>query len=237
MLDAPAPNAPGPAPWFATLPPPTRAQLLAHGATRAALDGSVLFAEGTPARCAHVVLSGRVGLMASGGTASHTVIDLAGPDEVLMLSCALLGQACAASGVALGACRLLDIPAAALRVLSAQDAALGAALVDALAHDCARMVEELKDLKLRDGIGRVARWLVSQGAAAGEAGGRVALLDPKALLARRLGMTPESFSRTLAALEARGLIRRLGRAVALSDRAGLAALVHGQAASCFTPPR
>lgn len=226
MLDAPAQDAPGPAPWFPALPAPTRARLLALSATRAAQDGSVLFAEGAPARFAHVVLAGRVGLLASGGTASQTVIELAGPEAVLMLGCALLGQPCPASGVALGACRLLDIPAAGLRAEAAHDAALGAALVDALARDCGRMVEQLKDLKLRDGIGRVARWLVSQDGA-GAADARVPLLDPKALLARRLGMTPESFSRTLAELEARGLIRRLGRAIALSDPAGLAALVHG----------
>jgi len=72
------------------------------------------------------------------------------------------------------------------------------------------------DLKLHDSRTRVGRWLAD--AAKGAGGTRIKLSVPKAMLARNLGMTPESFSRALAALQAAGAIAATGSSIAILNR-------------------
>jgi DNA-binding MarR family transcriptional regulator len=86
-----------------------------------------------------------------------------------------------------------------------------------LARHWRLMVEQVVDLKLRSAERRVARFLarrVPEEAGAGPA----ELPEARGAIAARLGMTAETLSRTLNALEARGAIRLSGKRADVVDR-------------------
>ena len=113
--------------------------------------------------------------------------------------------------------RVLMIPAETCREGLSEDPALGRAMVELLARHWRMMVDQVVDLKLRSSERRVARFLarrVPEEAGAGPA----ELPEPRGAIAARLGMTPETLSRTLKALEARGLIRLSAKRADVIDR-------------------
>jgi CRP/FNR family transcriptional activator FtrB len=84
------------------------------------------------------------------------------------------------------------------------------------------MLLDLKSLKIRTSIERLADWLIT--AADGQHNGSAEFRLPfgKRTLASRLGMTPECLSRSLRALAAHGVNVR-GREVKVTDRPALTA--------------
>jgi CRP/FNR family transcriptional activator FtrB len=82
------------------------------------------------------------------------------------------------------------------------------------------MVDQVVDLKLNSVEVRVGRFLarrISEEAGAGCA----SLPEPRSAIAARLGMTPETLSRTLHALENKGKLRRTVRGPVVADRSAL----------------
>lgn len=180
---------------------------------------AVLFEEGAEAGMAHLVLSGRVGLVASGGTDHETVIEIFGPGSLLVVPAVILSLPYLVSGVVMAESRIMMIRAEHFRAMLDSEPAFARAVVDMLAGHWRLLIEQIKDLKLRDAPERLARWLLHQ--AETQTARVVELGEPKRVIARRLGMTPESFSRAIAALEGAGAIRVEGRSIAVLRRAAL----------------
>lgn len=84
------------------------------------------------------------------------------------------------------------------------------------------MVDQVVDLKLRSAEQRLARFLARR-VPNGQDAGPADLAEPRGALAGRLGMTPETLSRSLAALESRGTIRVSPRRADVLDRNELTA--------------
>lgn len=207
-------------PLFAGLDDRGLARLLDGSVTHLLPKGALLFEEGAEAAWVHVLLSGRVALTATGGTAQATVIEVFGPGEMVVAPAAILGMPYLVGGQVVQDARVLHIPAAVLRRELDQQPRFARAMVDMLARHWRLLVELMTELKVRDGRARLARFLVRRAAEAGDT--TVRLAEPKALLARRLGMTPESLSRALAALEASGAIAVAGQAITVRDAGSLA---------------
>jgi CRP-like cAMP-binding protein len=91
------------------------------------------------------------------------------------------------------------------------------------------LVSDFEGATLHGAAGRAAAYLESL-APDGDAPGVARLPATKTLLASRLGMTKETFSRVLRELSQQGLIRVGRREIALLDRAGLQQLASGAAA-------
>jgi len=108
--------------------------------------------------------------------------------------------------------RLLRIEASTLRAAMRADGRVAVALLASIAHHTEMLCGEVRSIKALSGPQRVAEFLVAEAhrVAGSGASGRVALRLPyeKALVARRLGMTPESFSRALATLRGQGVVVR-----------------------------
>ena len=102
----------------------------------------------------------------------------------------------------------------------AEDIALSRASVAALARHWRLMVEQVVDLKLRSAEQRLLRFLARRLPESDDAT-HTDMPEPRAAIAGRLGMTPETLSRLLASLEAQDLIRSEGRRIAVPDRARL----------------
>jgi CRP/FNR family transcriptional activator FtrB len=92
------------------------------------------------------------------------------------------------------------------------------AAMEQMARQWRLMIDQVVDLKTRDATQRAARFVARRLAAAR---GEVDLPEPRAAIAARLGMTPESLSRALHGLEDAGLLRLQGRRVDVPDRAAL----------------
>jgi CRP/FNR family transcriptional regulator, transcriptional activator FtrB len=90
------------------------------------------------------------------------------------------------------------------------------------------MLLDLKSLKVRTSIERLADWLINAGEANGNEEFR--LTFGKRTLASRLGMTPECLSRSLRTLADRG-VTVSGRKVMITDRAALAGVARATTAA------
>jgi CRP/FNR family transcriptional activator FtrB len=194
-----------------------RAKLLAGSVASHVAKGAALFAEGEVLEAVPLLLAGRVALTAAGQGGQRAVITLLGEGDLVAMPPMLLGQPAQVGAVATMASHVLALDAARIRAALAEEPRLCAQALAMLARHWSLLIEQMKDLKLHDSRTRVARWLAAN--AAGTGGGAIKLAAPKAMLARNLGMTPESFSRALASLEAAGAISAAGSSIAILDRA------------------
>lgn len=207
-------------PFFAAAGEAAMARLLRPSFTQQLPRGAVLFDQHEMPNFLHLLLAGSVGLQARDEAGAETVVEIFGAGELFLAPAAILGLPYLASGAALTDIRVLMIPADAFREGIVEDPALGRAAIETLARHWRLMVDQVVDLKLRSAERRVARFLarrVPEEAGAGVAG----LPEPRGAIAARLGMTPETLSRTLNALEAQGAIRLSPREAHVVDRARL----------------
>ncbi|MCU0985680.1 MAG: helix-turn-helix domain-containing protein [Acetobacteraceae bacterium] len=193
-----------------------RAKLLAGSTASHVPKGAPLFSEGEVLGTVPLLLAGRAALTAAGQGGQKAVITLLGEGDLVAIPPVLLGQPSEVGAVTTMASHVLALDAARLRAALAEEPGLCAAVLAMLARHWSALIEQMKDLKLHDSRTRVARWLAASAAASG--GGAIKLAAPKAMLARNLGMTPESFSRALASLEAAGAISAAGSSIAILDR-------------------
>ncbi|MDO9710810.1 cyclic nucleotide-binding domain-containing protein [Paracraurococcus lichenis] len=210
-------------PFFAAAGEASMARLLRPSFTQQLPRGTILFDQHEVPNFLHLLLAGSVGLQARDEAGAETIVEIFGAGELFLAPAAILGLPYLASGLALTDVRVLMIPADVFREGLTQDPALSRAAVELLARHWRLMVDQVVDLKLRSAERRVARFLarrIPEEAGAGPA----ELPEPRAAIAARLGMTPETLSRTLNALEARGAVRLSAKRADIVDRALLAHL-------------
>jgi CRP/FNR family transcriptional activator FtrB len=185
--------------------------------------GVVLIREGDPADFMCLLVEGRVELYAS-AQRRQTTLSIAEPGQTLVLAAILADRVYLQSGRTLEASRILLVPAEAVRGAIAEDAGFANALLREAALRYREIIRELKDLKLRGGVERLANWLLRASDAAGCAA--VIELDiEKRLLASRLGMTPENLSRAFQSLAHHG-VATSGARIEIFDRAALVRYAH-----------
>jgi CRP/FNR family transcriptional activator FtrB len=208
------------APFFCAAGPEAMAELVRLSFTQLLPRGTVVFEQGEQPDFLHVLLAGSIGLQARAEQKDKTIIEIFGAGEVFLAPAVVLRRPYLASAVALTEVRVLMIPAEAYRDVIGRDLALAGATIELLSRHWRLMVEQVVDLKLRSAETRVARFLarrVSEEAGAGTA----ELPEPRNAIAARLGMTPETFSRALATLEQKGLLRRGASGPSLAERPAL----------------
>jgi CRP-like cAMP-binding protein len=160
-----------------------------------------------------------VKLALRGATGAERVLRLVGPSQTFGEAVLFLERPLPLDAVAVLDSRLVLVPAEPLLALTERDPRFARSLVASMAQRMHALVCDFEAATLHGATERVAAYLASLGAS-GEA--RVTLPATKKLIAARLGMTKETFSRSLHELAAAGLVRVAGREVVLLDRAGLA---------------
>jgi CRP/FNR family transcriptional activator FtrB len=207
-------------PFFQAAGAAAMAEILKPSFTQILPRGAVLFEQGEEPDFVHVLLSGSIGLQATVPQGGKTIVELFGPGEVLLVPAVMLHLPYLASAVAMTEVRVVMIPGDVFRDAVARSHALCRATTLLLARHWRLMVDQVVDLKLRSAEDRVARFVarrISEEAGAGEA----ALPEPRTAIAARLGMTPETLSRTLGGLEAKGRLNRTARGPSVADRQAL----------------
>jgi CRP/FNR family transcriptional activator FtrB len=205
-------------PLLAAAAPEARVRLLAQARPLVLPRGAAVFAQDAPADYLHVLLQGSVGLSTIEDGGVPTMVEILGPGDAFVVGAVMLRLPCPVSAVALAPSRILAIPAEPIRAEALADPSLMRAAMEQMARQWRLLVDQVVDLKTRDATQRAARFLARR---LPSARGAVELPEPRAAIAARLGMTPESLSRALHGLEAAGLLRLQGRRVDVPDRAAL----------------
>jgi len=174
-----------------------------------------LFHAGEQPEHLHVLVQGSVQLSAGTPDGREAVVELLRPPETFILAAALTSQPYLMSARAVEPSHVLLIPQRLLLTEIKADPELALALLGSMAQQYRHLVREIKDLRLRTAAQRLALYLLHLVESDGS--GQAARLPcDKKLLASRLGMTPESFSRAIAELRRHGVDVR-GDEVRITD--------------------
>jgi CRP/FNR family transcriptional activator FtrB len=182
--------------------------------------GQHLIRQGEQADFLHVVVEGSVELFAEWQDRSATMA-VVRPVGTFILAACIRDLPYLMSARTLEPSRVLLIPASDLRAVFRADPEFAVSIVGELAAAFRSMARHAKNLKLRGARERIGCYLLEQSQQAGGAG-RFVLQVEKRRVASYLGMTPESLSRALKALEADGVTVK-GQKVTITDRARLMA--------------
>ncbi len=189
---------------FRTLDEALIAEIVGDRAPRAFPKGQVLFLQGDRLDVVYLVVSGWVKLYRASEDGVDTVVAVNGVGDTFGEAAALLGIPAHASAEAASDIRILALDADRLRSRLMADPDVAFRMLASASMHLRIMVEELERLKSQPATRRIAGFLadlakVSRGAAEFD------FPYEKTLIAGRLGMTPESFSRGLAKLREAGV--------------------------------
>lgn len=176
-----------------------------------------LFREGEEADFLFVVMEGLVELFASWND-REAAITTVRPTGTFILAAVARDARYLMSARTLGRCRLLMLPAANVRQALRNDTAFALAMVDELSGCYRAAVKAQKNLKLRNGVERLAAFLLRMSVSAENP--EFELPFDKRTLASLLGMTPENLSRAFATLRPYGVVVHGGK-ITLTQEADL----------------
>lgn len=190
-------------PWLAAVTDATLDLLASHAVLHGLPAGSMLFEQAETSAFMLSVISGCVAMLGVRGT-DETLVELVRPVDLLLPAAVLNRQPYLMRARALEDVRILMIQAETFQRAVAADHALCLAVLACEAVHFRRQVKHAKNLKLRSAEERVGYYLLKLVEATSPATTLHLPLE-KRLIASQLGMTRETFSRTLAALAGHGL--------------------------------
>jgi CRP-like cAMP-binding protein len=170
-------------------------------------------------RCAglYTVVNGRVMLSIGAPRGASKVIELIGPGGHIGLAAVVLGVPETVTAETLADSTLLLIPREALLACAADNSEFALQLIAALCRQVCGLISDIEAFSLRSGRERVANYLLQIAAADGEWARPITLPAKKSVIASRLSLTPEYFSRMLHELIATGTIAVDGRRITVLD--------------------
>jgi CRP/FNR family transcriptional activator FtrB len=166
--------------------------------------GTVLFEQGSVPTFQHVVLAGSVHLFGRSNEGREVLIEIVRPSDLVIPAAVVTSSPYLMQARVLEPSRFLLIEADAFRAAVEVEPVLAQAAIASLAGQFRRMVRQIKNLKLRSSTQRVGSYILALSREQ-ESPNRVVLPYEKNLIASELGMTRESFSRTLSALQNDGI--------------------------------
>lgn len=187
--------------------------------------GTVLFRRGDPCDGFHVIVLGRVKLALLTPAGAEKVVEILDPGQSFGEAVMFIGRPYNLFAEALADSLLLHVGRSATLEAVAGNAGFARCMLDELAQRQCRLVADIEAYTLKSATERVIGYLL---AALAEAPGPgqpadVVLAASKSVLASRLNITREHFSRILHELSLAGLIRVSGRNIHILDPAGLRA--------------
>ena len=188
---------------FSSLPETSLARLAEVAGLQRFSAGAYLFREGEEPDFVYSFIEGGVVLVTGSGE-KEAVIEFFGHGESVLLPAALLGLPYLVSARATTDGQALLIPASKLRKIIDEDVAVAAQCARMLSRHWRVLIGQIKEMKTRSALERVAHFLASQ---TPKTSGAVTFALPgmKKEVATRLGITPETLSRTLRLLKKYGV--------------------------------
>jgi CRP-like cAMP-binding protein len=186
--------------------------------TRYVEKGEEVCHVGDPVTGFHVVVYGQVKLGFTSPQGVEKVIEIIRPGQTFGEALMFLGKPYIVFAQALSDSMLLHVSKAAVDEELSRDPAFARRMLSGLSQRLHGLVRDVEAYTLRSGSERVIGYLLGElPDAAGAAEVEVDLTPGKSVIASRLNMTPEHFSRILHDLAAQGLIEVEGRLVRIRD--------------------
>jgi CRP-like cAMP-binding protein len=206
-------------------------RLLAGAGIAALAQGQSLFLQDEPADRFFLVLSGWIRLYRLGDDGSEATVSVVGAGETFAEAASFAAAVYPVCADAVAPARVLCLAKKAFEEAIAADGTIALRMLASLSHRLRRLVVQIEQLQVKSAPQRLAAFLV--GLSPRLAGAVTFVLPlPKALIAQRLGMRPETLSRAFAALRRQGVGRR-GNEVSIADVAALVRFASdGRSAGC-----
>ena len=198
-------------PLFAGLSADSLRDLLGYSDVRVRGKRKTLFLQGDPATHFFVVLSGWVKLFRLRPDGAEVVVEIFGPGESFAEGAMHMPEGYPVSGEMVEDGRLLAVPTAAFGQRVREDPDLAISMLASMAVRLKEFVNRIEKTETQTAAQRVADFLLKfagpPGPDVGPDAAQVVVQLPydKQLIANRLGMKPETFSRALSALRERGV--------------------------------
>lgn len=195
---------------------------IAAGTTQAHAErGRILFQRGDACAGFHLVAYGQVKLAVSTAAGAEKVIEIIGPGRTFGEAIMFIGNPYPVTATTLADSLLLHVARATVFAELERDPQLARRMLAGLSMRLHMLVKDVEAMTLHSATQRVIGYLARLEDEGGP--GRVTLPAQKSLIASRLNLTPEYFSRILHDLAAEGLIRIDGRDIAILDPEALRA--------------
>jgi CRP/FNR family transcriptional regulator, dissimilatory nitrate respiration regulator len=185
--------------------------------------GAALFRRGDACNGIHVIVLGRVKLALLGPGGAEKVVEILGPGKSFGEPVMFAGKPHILYAEALADSLLLHIRKNAILEAVERKPAFARRMLNELSQRLCRMFADIEAYTLKNATERVTGYLLAalaEGPGPGQPGA-VVLAASKSVLASRLNITREHFSRILHELSQAGLIRVSGRNIHILDPAGL----------------
>jgi CRP/FNR family transcriptional regulator len=207
-------------PLFSTLPLADLARIAGAARTMRLPAGQMIFHEGQPCEGFYVVVAGSVRVFKIGPDGRERILHIVRSPHSFA-EAAMFGQGVyPAFAAAIESSRLMLIRRDAFLNELRERPRLAFGVFESLSTWMRRLVDQLDDETFLNARARLANYLLRAARRQGTGAAspcRVHLTEAKKDVASQLGMVPETFSRALADLESRGLIRMSGRRIDLLD--------------------
>lgn len=198
--------------------------------------GQVLFRRGTPSTGFYVVRDGRMQLSVSNSEGVVRVLEIISPGGAFGHAVMFLRDPYPVDATALVDTHLVFVPAAAVDRILDGDPAMARLMLASMAKRLQAKVQDIAMLSLQSASQRIVAYILgalredaeTAGPSVAPHASEVELPALKQVLASRLGMTPETFSRAVRTLSAEGLLSVNGASVHIPDVAALDAYARSQ---------
>jgi CRP/FNR family transcriptional regulator, dissimilatory nitrate respiration regulator len=183
-----------------------------------AQKGELIFRQGDPCDGLHALVYGQVKLAVNSPQGLEKVIEIVRPGQSFGEALMFLDKPYIVFAQALSDSMLLHVAKDAVLDELARDAGFARRMLSGLSQRLHGLVRDVEAYSLRSSHERLIGYLLAELPAEAGAGAAEVTLDPgKGVIASRLNMTPEHFSRILHELGDAGLIEIRGRTVYIPD--------------------
>ena len=194
-------------PLFGGLSSDSLTELLGDASVKVLEKRRILFVQGDPATHFFVVLSGWVKLYRLRSDGTEVVVEIFGPGESFAEGAMHMPEGYPVSAEMVEAGRLLTVPTQTFGERVRRDPDLAISMLASMAVRLKHFVNRIEKTETQTAAQRAADFLLKFSPPPDPGGVGVELQLPydKQLIANRLGMTPETFSRALSALRKQGV--------------------------------
>ena len=210
-------------PLFADLAPEELDRITAGTTEVNVARGEIVFNRGDLCVGFHLVVYGQIKLAFMSPQGSEKVVEIVAPGHSFGEALMFMGKPYIVMAQALADSLLLHVSSKAVFDEIGRDAGFARRMLAGLSRRLHSVVSDVESYSLQSATERVIGYLLRQDEAQAQAGGAYAVTLPtsKAVVASRLNVTPEHFSRILHDLTEKGLIDVEGRDIRIIDPARL----------------
>lgn len=179
-------------------------------------SGDILFVEKATANAFYLVLSGRIHLIAAAATGQEKIVEIIQINDLFAEAVAFLGGCYPVTAAADGPTTVLEIPLALFLEILEQKPQLMRQMLARLSMRLHFLVKELRHLSVESAEQRLVSYLLDMCPMVNSPAA-IELPAKKAVVAARLGLTPETLSRVLTRIRKAGLIEMERRTITIPD--------------------